>query len=137
MLETRAPTLDDAEAIAALLSRCAAVDGQGAIDADEARVWMTSPNLDPQADVRVAMRGGALVGYVDVTLTTDGARASIDARVDPREREAGDVGRVLLQFAMRRAPEQVAGASLVLHAYDLGHDGAWRALLEERGFREV
>jgi len=66
-MKLRAPTLDDADAITRLFNRGSGeLFGEADESEDEVRRFMTSGELDPQADIRLAERDGELVGYVDI-----------------------------------------------------------------------
>jgi mycothiol synthase len=65
--ELRAPTLTDAPRITRLFNRGSEeLFGEADESEDDVRRFLTSSELDPQKDIRVAERDGELVGYVDI-----------------------------------------------------------------------
>jgi mycothiol synthase len=135
--ELRAPTDDDAQAIADLFNRCAAVDDEGAMTVEEVRMWLTSPALDPEHDIRVVTGRGRVVGYVDVNRLGDGTRVEFDGRIDPAHRGDPAVARALLDHAECRLGELPLSDGALVRAVDRAGGEAWVALLHERGYREV
>ena len=83
-------------------------------------------NMDE--DARVAVRDGAVVGYVDVgDRSGEGKILWIDVRADDEALS------VLLDFAEHRASEKGAEGGKA-KAWSPEHNTGWRNLLESRGF---
>ncbi len=127
----RAPTLEDAAAVAALLNRVADADKAGWVDEEAIRNWFTNPNLPIEQDAVLAERDGELVAYADVYRGGE-AKEKVwgDLRIPPDER-GGDVLPLLVDWMEERAgsarfrlqfPEDVAEV---------------RAELERRGYAPV
>jgi len=140
-VELVAPELGDAARIAALVSRCADETGHGLADEHEIRVWLTNPEIDVANDVRLALRAGEPVGYVDLAAGSNGARIAIDGRVPPDVADAADVARTLLAYAERRASalagdRLAAGRDVGLRAYSIGGP-VWVECVEQAGFQAV
>ena len=79
----RAATLDDAPAVAEVINRASqARRGQDEVDIREIEGWWTQPSpFDLDADVVVALRDGAVVGYGDVgDQANDGRFLWLDVR---------------------------------------------------------
>jgi mycothiol synthase len=63
----RPPREDEFEAMRELMNaHQLAAFGEADITADELRLWLTSPSVDVERDLRVLEDGGRLVGYADV-----------------------------------------------------------------------
>ena len=63
----RPPRADEFEAMRELMNaHQLAAFGEADITADELRLWLSSPSVDVQRDLRVLEDGGRLVGYADV-----------------------------------------------------------------------
>jgi mycothiol synthase len=66
-MKLRPPTLDDVPAITRLFNRVTEeLFGQTDESEEDVRLFLTSEELDPAEDVRLAERDGELVGYADV-----------------------------------------------------------------------
>jgi mycothiol synthase len=140
-LELVAPQLGDAARIAALLCRCADETGQGLVDEREIRIWLTNPDHDVANDIRLALRDGEPVGYVDLASSEGGARIAIDGRVPPDVSDAEAIAHALLAFAEERgashaAGRLAAGQDAVMRAYSIG-GAPWVACVEREGYRPV
>lgn len=103
-VELRPPRLDEAAAIAALANR---VTGELFGERDETEVtvrqWLQAPELDPELDIQVAVVGGELAGYADLSPSGE-PKLWVDFRVPPSVGD--DVRDALLTWAERRARER-------------------------------
>ena len=127
----RAPALDDAEAVAALINaESRRLRGRDDVDADAVRVWWTQPPpFDLAEDVVLALRGDAVVGYGDLgDQANDGTVLWLDVRGDDRVEVLAELERRALE---RRA------ASGVVRAVADEKDADYQALLDERGYRSI
>ena len=124
----RAPTVEDAPAIAALFSRLAEAGGAGWASADEVRSWLTQPGVDLE-DFRVFERDGDLVAYADVYLTTGSDRAWFDLRVPPEPPLADEA----LAWAEGRARGH--GRPVARIAVEAG--SLLGEIVERRGYRPI
>jgi mycothiol synthase len=81
----RPPRDDEFDAMLELMNAHQLVAfGEADVTADELRVWLTTPSVDVQRDIRVLERDGRLLGYADV----DSSREEpplwwCDVKVDP------------------------------------------------------
>jgi mycothiol synthase len=117
----RAPTVGDADAIAALYADLRATDSE------EVRSWFRNPTFDIERDFRVVERKGAVVGYVDVHL--EGDRLSVDwAAGDPVTSNA------LLDWADGRAREERVAR---VRSWVWQPTGPEAGVLRDRGFGPV
>jgi mycothiol synthase len=99
-LEIRAPTEDEAPVLRELIERHSqAVLGETEISEEEVRHWFTVPGIW----MRVAERGGELVGYLDVSKREE----TYNADVRTADREAADV---LITEAERHARSKAGSA---------------------------
>ena len=130
-LELRPPRLADAAAIAEMMTRWSEATGKDAATASEIESWFGIPSLDLQRDARVAVAGGAILGYADVgDGGGDGRVLYLDVRVDPG---CAGVARALLDFAEQRALELAASDSVVKIGPPEGA-ASLRGLVEDRGY---
>lgn len=128
-LTARAPTMDDVEAVTALVAACQVADqGLVDIDADDVRSDWQRPSFDLERDCVLVLDGERLVGRAEVF----GARAEVSVRQDRRGRA---IGTWLLGWTERRAMETgsprigqtlsdgdtTAVAFLTRHGYAQGH----------------
>ncbi|MFL6069274.1 MAG: GNAT family N-acetyltransferase [Gaiellaceae bacterium] len=114
----RAPTPDDAEAIAALFAT------RRSTDAREVRSWFANPRFDVANDFRVAERTGRIVGYADIQLEAD--RVSIDWTAND-----SDAGNALLDWTETRARD--AGIDRLV-AHEWPNSEGVGVMLRARGF---
>lgn len=132
-LVTRAPTLDDAQAVTELVIACD-IDEYGAPDfeLDDLLVDWRTPGFDLAEDARVVEADGRLVAYAAL-VRGDYA----DVYVHPDFRGRG-LGTELREWTERRAAERApeGGSVLVGQVVSSVHEGA-RALLERAGYRPV
>lgn len=142
-LLVRAPQPEDVPAVVELFN-AVSMRAYGGADTDEAelRSWLTSPLLDPELDVRIALApDGRVVGYGDVSDEgQDGTQLWVDVREHPGVGD-GSVVRTLLPLLETRArtfaARVPAGATPVLRG------GAWSgeehvlAALREADYRLV
>ena len=134
-LAVRAPTRQDAAEIAKVLNAHAAAMGRPADEtSDGVGRWFELEALDPAHDMFVAVEGGRIMGYADVSAPDDEREVVyLDLRVPPgRERV---VERLLEELERRAAELADAGARIRAPASE-GDDG-YRAALSRRGFRVV
>ena len=125
-LRTRAPTVDEAPAIRALLEEHAlAVFGEPELDEQEVRTWFTRPRLWMQ----VAERDATLLGYVDVG-SEEGGRFNVDVRtLDP------DAAQVLIAAAEEHA--RGVAESPRLRGFVQAGEPVLRAAYEAAGWRPI
>lgn len=128
----RAPRLEEAAAIAELINRTTQ-ELVGASEETETTVrqWLTAPELNVDNDVRVAERGGMLVGYADVAPHPE-PNYWVDARVPLSEPD--EVRQVLLAWAEERAAERAAAK---MRAFTLDMDEPEAAVLGQRGYAVI
>jgi ribosomal protein S18 acetylase RimI-like enzyme len=100
-MKLRAATLDDAPAITRLFNReSEALFGQADEGEDDVRRFLTSDEVDPAEDIRVAdAPGGELVGYVDI-FAHPHPTYWVDVRVAPGG--PVELGRELLEWSLAR-----------------------------------
>lgn len=158
----RPPLDEDVPAIIELMN-AASLAAFGTADTTEAelRRWLTSPDVDPVRDLRLAEQDGLVVGYADVDPTgTDPVRNWCDICVHPaaqveavatalvswaEERSAEGLLRVWVPSVatdLKRSYEQL-GLQLVRHSFrmqiDLGAEpeaATWPEGIEVRMFRK-
>lgn len=137
MVERRAPRLEEAAEIAALLNaHSQALWGVDAMSAADVEHWFTIPTIEPEHDMRVAVgAGGELVGYADVN---DGGpehtRFWIDMRLRPGTEDA--VGDALVAVLEARARERAAPGALARGIF-AEHDEAAKRVFEARGYELI
>lgn len=104
-LTLRAPRLDEAASVAALLNRVADADQFGWVDEVAIRNWFTNPNLPIEEDAVVIERDGELVAYADVYRGGE-AKEKVwgDLRVPPEERGGETVVRLVDWMEERAGP---------------------------------
>ncbi len=124
----RRPTPEDAEAVAAVMTK--AYDVEEVTADDVRREWH---ELDVDNDVWVIESGGAVVATAELLKRADDRVAS-EAYVDPEHRGRG-LPSALLTLIEERAQELAPGARLTNGA--LGSDDVAAELFEERGYRPV
>ena len=127
----RAPTLDDVDAVVAVINR-ASQDrrGRDEVDANAVRGWWTQPPpFDLSADAVVAIRKGELVGYGDIgDQANDGSVLWLDVRGEAGREVHAELERRAL---VRRSPDGV------IRAIADERDAGLAALLAERGYRTI
>src|SRR5215831_11719124 len=129
----RAPTLADVPALVEFFEALDRTEGTGASES-EIRTWLSSPRLDPEANFRVLIENGRLVGWCDVWDQNDlHERLFLDARAHP-----GTCGvyPTLFDWGMSRARE-LAGEKAVLRAWGDSADEAMAREVGDRGFRLI
>ncbi|HET6602222.1 MAG TPA: GNAT family N-acetyltransferase [Gaiella sp.] len=131
----RAPTPRDAAGIAEVLNAHAAATGRPADEtAERVERWFELEDLDPARDMFLAVEGGRIVGYADVS--APGAErevVNVDLRVPPQRTS---VVERLLQVVERRAAE-LGDAGARIHAPANEGDVGYRAALSRHGFQVV
>jgi len=110
----------------------------GVDDTSEAefRVFLTEPNVEPQRDLRVAERGGELVGYADVyDQNRTHVRYWFDLRLDPDNADE-EVARALVAWLEERTDgERLPGA--FLRGFVPERSALVKRALEEAGYRLI
>ncbi len=134
-LAVRAPTPRDAAGIAEVLNAHAVATGRPADETGE-RVerWFELEDLDPARDMFLAVEGGRIVGYADVS--APGAErdvVNVDLRVPPGRRR---IVERLLEEVERRAAE-LGDAGARIHAPANEGDDDYRAALSRHRFQVV
>jgi len=131
-LSVRAPTPRDAAAIAELLNSHAAATGRRTDEtAERVEQWFELEDLDPARDMFLAVEGGRIVGYADVSAPGDDRQVlNIDLRVPPG---CTRVVERLFEEVDRRAGE-VGDVGARLRAFANEGDADYRTALSRRGF---
>jgi mycothiol synthase len=125
----RAPRLDEAAAIAALINRTTEeLVGESEETEKTVKQWLTAPELDVDHDIRVAERESELVGYADVAPHPE-PNYWVDVRVPLSEPD--DIRDALIGWAEARAGER-GGAKM--RAFTLDADEPEIAALGRRGY---
>ena len=134
-LSVRPPTPHDAAAIADLLNSHAAATGSRADEtAEGVERWFELEDLDPAADMFLAVEGGRMVGYADVSASGDDRDlVNVDLRV-PRGRERV-VERLLVE--VERRADELGDAGARIRAFANERDEDYRAALSRHGFEVV
>lgn len=124
-IEIRTPTVEEAPGVRALLEEHAhAAFGEPELSVEEVRSWFTRPKLS----IRLAVRDGTPVGYLDV-YADDSGRFPVDIRT--LDAGAADV---LLDEAERLAREQGAEA---VRGFVQGDEPILRDVLEQNGWKPI
>ena len=134
-LVVRAPAPRDAAAIAEVLNSHAAATGRRADEtAERVERWFELEDLDPALDMFLAVEGGKIVGYADVSASGDNHEVvNVDLRVPP----GGEpVVERLLDEVERRAGE-LGDPGVPIRAYANEGDDTYRAALSRRRFEVV
>jgi mycothiol synthase len=130
-VELRAPRLEDAVELAAMVDEFGRATDSDRVTAAVARTWLGTPSIDLEHDVRVAVVDGRIVGYADVFDSSRSGRLLwLFLAADLAQPE---VWPPLLDFVEARASELAApgariGAAVPEKANDL------RKALESRCF---
>lgn len=136
----RPPRADESEAIADLFNEIS-IAGYGTADttADEIRLWFTSPEVNPETDIRVAEGAdGRLLGYADVSDDGGtGTRIWFDVRELPGAGVAGPVLDELMPRADEYAAKAAPGAQVLLRGYAPSQERTLAEMYAERGFEVV
>ena len=132
-VELRPPRIDELDELAALANRFSGeLYDEREETAESVRQWLTSPDLNPETDARVAVNAGELAGYADVGAYPE-PRFWVDLRVPPSEPD--DVRNALLDWAEARARERARGRSgALLRVFMWSVDENANRLLEARGY---
>ena len=136
MAEIVVPTVADAARIAAAINaRALALFGTTEESAQGVERWFSLPNLDPRADMRLAVdASGTARGYADVgTPDRGGPKAYVDLRVVPGE---DDALTALFAWTEQRAAER-AGAGAVIWYFVPVEDESMQRLLAAAGYAVV
>jgi mycothiol synthase len=135
-MRLRAPTLADAEAIAATFNDVSlALYRSTEVSADDVRLWLEAPDFDLDRDAVVAeAEDGVVIGYGDLSDPSRVGRLIwIDAQVRSGARE---VATALLDELEPRAQERLAPDGR-LKAYVAERNTELAAVFEARGFAVV
>jgi mycothiol synthase len=99
----------------------------------EFRVWLTEPNVEPARDIRVAERGGELLGYADV-YDQNGmhTRYWLDVRLDPVLADE-ETAEALVAWVETRA-EGERGPGAFLRGFVPERAALLKLTLEESGY---
>jgi mycothiol synthase len=132
----RAPTADDAEAVAAMLAAGDREGEESILNAAFFRMEWARPDVDPSTDAWVVTDEDDVVGYAQVTREQPTVVESWGT-VEPRHRGRG-IGSWLLGRIEARAAELTRGttSARVRHAIDAGDRDA-EVMLAARGLRPV
>ena len=100
----RPPVDDDFDAMLELMNaHQLAAFGEADATAEELRLWLTTPYVEVEKDIRVLERDGRLIGYADVDATREEPPLWwCDLKVDP-EVDAGEVVPMLVSWLDERA----------------------------------
>jgi len=130
-VELRPPAHGDAAAIAAALNEFNRPAKNVLDSPEEVEIWLGTPSLDAEHDVRVAVVDGRIVGYAEASDISGEGRIVIgDFRADPAHAHASIA---LLGFVETRARERIRdGGKLKIWVPEKAR--ANRALLESREF---
>ena len=138
----RAATMDDLEAVVAVLNACAMEEiGKPGWDADEIRRGWQGPQKNMETDTRVVIAsGGALVGIADLGDSRPHVQIWATGCVRPEYRGRG-IGSALCQWIDRRARQSMSlapkGARIVLVQWIPGTATAAQELLRAQGYQLV
>jgi mycothiol synthase len=135
-MRLRAPTLADADAIAATFNDVSlALYGSTEVSADEVRLWLEAPDFDLERDaVLVEAEDGAVVGYGDLSDPSRVGRLIwIDAQARPG---ASEVATALFDELEPRAEGRLAPDGR-LKAYLAERNTELAAVVEARGYKVV
>lgn len=104
----RPPTDGDFDAMLELMNaHQLAAFGEADVPAEELRLWLTTPSVDVERDIRLLERDGRLVGYVDVDPNDDEPPLWwCDLKIDP-DVDADAVAAELVAWLDERAGEGV------------------------------
>lgn len=135
-VELRAPTLDDVDSLTDLVNRHAdELYGEREETPESMALWLTGPGLDPVTDVRIAIVGGEVRGYVDIDADPD-PRYWVDLRVPPSE--AANIRETLMDWAETQAAERGAGkADALIRFYTSSIDVPTNEELEARSYQLI
>jgi ribosomal protein S18 acetylase RimI-like enzyme len=102
----RPPRDDDFDAMLELMNaHQLAAFGEADATAEDLRLWLTTPYVVVENDIRVLERDGRLIGYADVDASReDPPKWWCDVKVDP-EADAGEVVPTLLAWIEKRAEQ--------------------------------
>jgi mycothiol synthase len=131
-IELRPPKLDELAELSDLINRDSEELYGGPEESVESmRMWLTSPKLNPETDIRVAVADGAFRGYADIDDDPHPIYWA-DLRVPPSESD--EVRFALADWIERRGKER-AGELLRFHVAST--DEPMIRLLEARGYRLI
>jgi mycothiol synthase len=131
-MNLRAPTLDDVPAITQLFNRVIEeLFGQADESEDDLRRFLTSDEIDPAEDIRLAEVDGELVGYADIWPHPH-PTYWVDVRVGPSGE--GDLRRELLEWTLERV--RAKGGDHVI-AGIWSNEERMRSAFREAGFERT
>ena len=127
----RPPRDDDFDAMLALIRAAEAASyGEADLEEDDLRTWLSSPNVDPQRDVRLLERNGRLVGYADADVTRDEPKRWWSLVAVAPDADAASAAAELLRWVGQRA------RGGVLRVWTSATDARMLAVFRRHGFRE-
>jgi mycothiol synthase len=135
-LRLRAPTLADAEAVAATFNEVSlALYGSPEVSADDVRLWLEAPDFDVERDAVVAeAEDGTVVGYGDLS---DASRVGRLIWIDAQTRlGATDSANAILEELELRAEARLAPDGR-LRAYVAEKNTALASVVQARGYAVV
>jgi mycothiol synthase len=128
----RAPTLDDVPNITRLFNRGSEeLFGEADEGEDDVRRFLTSGELDPAEDIRLAEADGELVGYVDI-YPHPHPTYWVDVRVAPSDESV--LRAQLLDWSLERVREKGGGRVM---GFAWAQDERMRRTLAEAGFERT
>ena len=132
-VELRSPRMEDAAELARVFGVFAREYGEGDYEsASDLETWFTNPGMNLEADARVAVADGEIVGYGDVSdAARDGTTIYLDLRVLPSQ--AGQIEPALFDFMEGRAGELTRREG-TLRIWSPERAEHLRGLIAERGF---
>jgi mycothiol synthase len=133
VIHLRAPTLDDIPELTEFLARLEQSGGRGESE-DDIRHLLTTPLFDIEADFRIALEDGQIVGWCDVW---DQNKAHERLFLDPRASHvAPHVYATLFDWGIARC-QSLAVNGAVCRAAGSSEDEAFAAEVTRRGFRLI
>lgn len=130
MISLRPPTLEDLPVLTEFFARLEESGGRGESE-EEIRHILTTPVFDVEADFRIALDGGQIVGWCDLW---DQNKAHERLFLDPRaSRDAPHVYATLIDWGLARA-ESLAVNGAVCRAAGNSGDEAFAGEVAKRGF---
>lgn len=134
--EIRAPREDEAAAVADLFNEISdAAFGIGDTTEDEIRIWFTSPEVDRERDIRLAIaRDGSFLAYGDVS--EHGGNVWFDIRERPQVGD-GSSAKAVLDALLRRGRELARGDEIALRSWVPREEAAVKGMFEREGFNVI
>jgi mycothiol synthase len=133
LIHLRPPTLDDLPELTEFFAQLEQSGGRGE-SKDDIRHLLTTPLFDVEADFRIALEDGQIVGWCDVW---DQNKAHERLFLDPRaSRDAFRVYETLFDWGLARA-HSVATDGAVCRAAGNAEDEAFAGEVKKRGFNLI